>query len=622
MSTKTTFKRIALVAVAALGLGVLSVAPSSAAVLNLTAVTTAGTATTTTSDSTTGAALAVRYTSNAAGDSVTITSFVSAAPTAAALATAPRISVLLLDTATSSGVPTVGTLGTGAGTLGISGTTNVTGDSVTAIIADTSKTAANAANFDLFFASATNLVPGTYTITAVITALNAGAAPSAAITRDVNIVVSRATTQSTVSSIATSTLGAISTSTALATVSSSNTARATLVATLLNASSNAASESLTATITGPGTIGSGSVVGKSVVLAYTGATTLNVYSDGTAGVSTITVSTPSITFPSQTITFYAKSPKTITAAVYNPVLNVGANATAVAATAVDANGNNWAGALSIKAVAAADALIGGSATAPVACEYNSTVKTHFCPITTTGAGTAKYVVVDQSAALGTETAYGAAMSAATSNEVTVTVSAGAPTTVKIAFDKATYQPFEKALITVTPLDAAGKTLGTKTINSIFAAGGISSNIAFGSQSDTLTSVNVITAAANDTDVTAGSKTYTVYMPAQGDVTISATGGTGLAAVGQVKVTASATVVNSSVDAATDAANEATDAANAATDAALAAADAADAATAAAQDASDAVAALSASVSKLISSLRAQITSLTNLVIKIQKKVRA
>jgi hypothetical protein len=34
MSTKTTFKRVALVAVAALGLGVLSVAPSSAAILS------------------------------------------------------------------------------------------------------------------------------------------------------------------------------------------------------------------------------------------------------------------------------------------------------------------------------------------------------------------------------------------------------------------------------------------------------------------------------------------------------------------------------------------------------------------------------------------------------------
>jgi len=45
MSTKTTFKRIALVAVAALGLGVLSVAPSSAAAGTITlAVTQSGTA--------------------------------------------------------------------------------------------------------------------------------------------------------------------------------------------------------------------------------------------------------------------------------------------------------------------------------------------------------------------------------------------------------------------------------------------------------------------------------------------------------------------------------------------------------------------------------------------------
>jgi hypothetical protein len=75
-------------------------------------------------------------------------------------------------------------------------------------------------------------------------------------------------------------------------------------------------------------------------------------------------------------------------------------------------------------------------------------------------------------------------------------------------------------------------------------------------------------------------------------------------------------------AAQDAAAEATDAANAATDAANAAAEAADAATAAAQDAADAVAALSAQVSSLISGLKSQLTALTNLVIKIQKKVKA
>ena len=89
-------------------------------------------------------------------------------------------------------------------------------------------------------------------------------------------------------------------------------------------------------------------------------------------------------------------------------------------------------------------------------------------------------------------------------------------------------------------------------------------------------------------------------------------------------TASATVDSGASDASTaaDAAAEATDAANAATDAANAAAEAADAATAAAQDAADAVAALSAQVASLISGLKAQLTALTNLVIKIQKKVKA
>jgi trimeric autotransporter adhesin len=89
--------------------------------------------------------------------------------------------------------------------------------------------------------------------------------------------------------------------------------------------------------------------------------------------------------------------------------------------------------------------------------------------------------------------------------------------------------------------------------------------------------------------------------------------------------ASATVTvagDNAAQAAADAAAEATDAANAATDAANAAAEAADAATAAAQDAADAVAALSTQVTELVSALRKQITSLTNLVIKIQRKVRA
>ncbi|ASY20480.1 hypothetical protein A7sIIA15_06505 [Candidatus Planktophila vernalis] len=99
-------------------------------------------------------------------------------------------------------------------------------------------------------------------------------------------------------------------------------------------------------------------------------------------------------------------------------------------------------------------------------------------------------------------------------------------------------------------------------------------------------------------------------------------GASFSAAGVNSVTAAIAAGTDTGQTATDAAAEATDAANAATDAANAAAEAADAATAAAQDAADAVAALSAQVASLISGLKSQLTALTNLVIKIQKKVKA
>jgi len=112
----------------------------------------------------------------------------------------------------------------------------------------------------------------------------------------------------------------------------------------------------------------------------------------------------------------------------------------------------------------------------------------------------------------------------------------------------------------------------------------------------------------------------------GTTTTAETGvGASFSAAGVSSATVDVTADTAAVDtaqAATDAAAEATDAANAATDAANAAAEAADAATAAAQDAADAVAALSTQVSEMVNALKKQITALTNLVIKIQKKVRA
>jgi len=430
----------------------------------------------------------------------------------------------------------------------------------------------------------------------------------------VSIVVSALATSSTTASAANTTAfigaagGTNTSDTAISAVNTAASAVAEIDVTINNTAggTGVANDSVTATVTGAGVISfNDSSYGKSITHSVTaGVATISIRGDGTAGVSTITVTTKAGFSAVKSVNFYAAAAKTITASVANPVLAVGANAGAIAVTAVDAVGTNWTGTAYIVASAAADALVAGSATTPVACAAWNSTDGILCPVTAITAGTAKFKVIDAATV---------ALATATSNEVTVTVSSNPVATVKLAFDKSTYAPFEKATITVTPLDKDGKALQGATRTNILATGGITTNIAFGSTSDTLTATSVVSS------VLTGAKSYTVYMPAQGDVKITATGGTALPLTGQVDVSATASIVNSSVDAATDAANEATDAANAATDAALAAADAADAATAAAEDASAAVATLAASVSTALDNLKAQITALTKLVNKLLKK---
>jgi hypothetical protein len=623
MSTKTTFKRVALVAVAALGLGVMSVAPSQATVGAQSITVANGTSTTALNyDSSTGATFSWSARMDA-GDTVTVNVAPKAIPTDA-VANIAQLRYLDSTSAANSFIGTISSTSGGAGTQA-----NKL-DTVTAAGTWHIRSSASGfvgANFRVELDSVTARTAGTYTFTVTTKTYHAGATTVSATTdTDVSIVVSAVASESKVASATTSTAvlnagtstGSVTDSVVAALATANGTQVANIVVTLKNAAGGtSARESITATLVGAGLISpDNTTFGKSFVIAPTQSeTTIRVRADGTAGVGTITISTPSVSFGAKTVVFFAAAAKTITASVNKPVIGSGANSAVVYAKAVDANGATWGGTAYIYASSAADALIAGSVT-PSACTYVPADDVHACSVSGTTAGTAKFKLIDAATV---------AAATATSNEVSVRVSAGVPTTAKLAFDKATYAPGEKAQIWVTAVDAAGLALAERTITNIFAAGGISSSTAFSAGSDTLTATfaDLAGATSASSGTVAGYKVYTVYMPmSSGTVTISATGGTGLATVGRVAISASAEVVNSSVDAATDAANEATDAANAATDAALAAADAADAATAAAQDASDAVAALSASVSKLISSLRAQITSLTNLVIKIQKKVRA
>jgi trimeric autotransporter adhesin len=221
------------------------------------------------------------------------------------------------------------------------------------------------------------------------------------------------------------------------------------------------------------------------------------------------------------------------------------------------------------------------------CAYDSDDKRHECSITGTSVGTAKLTISNYAtAALATAAANGAEVT----GTATVVVSSAVPATVKIEFDKATYAPSERARIYVTPLDSSGKAMQVATYTNLFASGGIStaSGLVFAGSTttaDSLTAVTITTKANSSaaTGARAGSMEYTVFMPAAGGtVTLSATGGSGLPLAGRVAVTASATVTDSGA-------------------AALAAVNA---------------------LATTVASLKTLITTLTNLVLKIQKKVKA
>jgi len=610
MSTTTNFKRIALVAVAALGMGVLSSAPSQAAFsgtagsqLTLTATAGTGTLEGAKSDSTTAGVITVAGLSLAASDSYTITSAKKSWPELTTGALTPNLLFMLKDTATSTGA-SFAKITTCAAACSAMNLTTDSNTSVNAIAPSDAPTYVNASFFAFQeSATGTDRIAGTYVYTITVQPMAQAATPGTTQTIDLTITIAALASSALVasSSFSTAFIGtavdadadrAIS---ALATAS--DTPRGYLTVSLRNASGSsgvAARESVTITTT-IGQVGTSTNRGRSVVLKYDSDTNedYNIYSDGTAGTGTITISTPSVKFATKNITFYAVAPSTLVASVATPNLRVGSNSDSVRVTAKDANGISWAGTLYIYASAAADAAIAGDVRATVAasalaCTWDANDDRHECPLTGVTAGTAKMKVTNYAtAALATAAASGAEV---TSNEVSVVVNSAVAATVKIEFDKATYAPGERARIYVTPLDSTGKAMQVTTNANLLAAGGISTAqaLTFAGSTTTADSLTVvsITTKANSSSTSgarAGSMEYTVYMPVSGGtVTISATGGTSLPLAGRVAVTASATVTDSGA-------------------AALAA-----------------VTALATTVA----SLKTLITTLTNLVLKIQKKVKA
>ena len=217
----------------------------------------------------------------------------------------------------------------------------------------------------------------------------------------------------------------------------------------------------------------------------------------------------------------------------------------------------------------------------------------------------------------------------------------------VAFDKTSYAPGERAVITITAKDAADRLIATNsnmstvfTVDTNRSGYGFETNalyrgtqsaldatkeLAFVSYMDSGVETRVITMPTSTGNFSYGLR----YTPFGATVPVTVTGSTTVNDPAITALSTTAAAANAAAEAATDAANEAIDAANAATDAANLSAEAADAATVAAEEARDAADAATAAVEELatavatlMAALKAQITTLANTVAKIAKKVKA
>jgi hypothetical protein len=610
MSTKTNFKRIALVAVAALGLGVLSSVPSNAALIGTPTVTvTNGTATLTKSDSTTAATIAIRYFAELAGDTATVEVTLGTQPSGSSL-DSTVVMVTALDTSTSTGVTALkgksGTVGTefsrpyGTDSSLVNPSTGAYTKRGGVIVPTASSFAGG--KFGYFIDTRTTRVAGTYTFNYIVKYFSgdgtqnttAGITTSGTFTIVVSDGTAAAATAVSAAGTSTAVLSAGTTfAPAVAGVDDVVTAASTTPGTVvgvikitqLTSAGDPARESITVT-TNIGNLGlnGAGAAGKSLTLIATadGIDEIQVYNDGSSGSATITIKTTSVTFAPKTVTFYSTSVDKYVVTRLAKVIGSATTNTLVV-QAIDSQGNTIKQSTNSTVYAYSDNLdaIATAATSAdgLACSgYSDTAGGHVCALSGSANGTANITIRNKSTL---------ALSTKSSTPQAITVNLNPAVKVALSFDKATYAPGELAYLSLSAVDAAGNPVGPNAGTNYLTSAGITTSAAFGNGSAGSDSLTVATTPMNVassgrvTDVAL--YTVKVYMPSSGGtITATATGGTALSAVNQVKVTASATITDNGA-------------------AALAA-----------------VTALATTVA----SLKTLITTLTNLVLKIQKKVKA
>jgi hypothetical protein len=717
--TKLTFKRLALVVVTALGLGVIASGPSSAVITaSSDTLTVSATASTIAAGETASVTVTQSFIANLAGDSLTVVVENQSAPASGN----GTVGIYVTDSSNATIRSNAQATGSGGAKLqqdfyaeagkALTETANITAAGTTALSATyrVSFMAPTVAGTYVFRIYHRNVIGATQTIAAAVATWTVTVTANAS---DAGTTASKFWLNGLAEYDATS-LGATTTSNTYrglevdsalvvtagaARAASAYTAVGVIHPVMMNSSDTKIStrtggrvlESMTVLIAGAGQLSVHSrytglataatrAYSKQVTLAYD--ETAVVYSDGTVGAGTLTAyvgasstTANAVTQGTKTVTFTGRA-TTFTVSGYSAAIRAGSNvsyagasesATAAAQAfrflATDAAGNAVTAATlntdkgegafyaissdtSVLAAGEAGATYAASSSRrspALACTYDATssVKGYwYCSGRVFDSGTVTVTIVDSRDVTASGTNYLTTTTGAVAKSTAFSITyAGAAHTGTAKLDKAAYNTAEKATLTLTCKDSAGRNVadGAKACwtnlnwvgtaptfsvdSSVNAAGGTFTNL-----TDYLTSGN---------SYVLGSDTAMVYMPSNAyGITYKLMGRTAGATVDSeilsftVSDPGSAATL-AAAEAATDAAAEAIDAANAATDAANLAAEAADAATVAAEEARDAADAATAAVEELatqvatlMAALKAQITTLANTVAKIAKKVKA
>jgi hypothetical protein len=415
MSTKTIYKRIALIAVAALGAGVLSVAPASAAEEDAVVFKTLGSVPALTES---------------------VISEVTDKRTAAAKQTqvSGANNFVTIKTGDVAGVLTItgSTLNTSA-TAGVSISVDKLSATQTEDITYTVPTKTTGTITVNFYAtSEQNVTSTSITDQLVITVINAAdLLPSVA--NSTSIIYDGEFPDPAVDeAISAEGVG-------------NNEQVATILVTIKNgtaAKTEIGDVALSASVSGAGLLGFGESLARvsSATTDEDGEATFLVFADGTAGKSTITISAGTTVIATETLTFSGPATKYVAAVKKQHVANSGdPTADAVEVTVTDKDGN-------LVPNAAVLASVGTSTTATVTAS-----------VTTGATGKALFAVT------GLATKFGAVVitfaDSATTPKVTTTATVGVSSplakTVTAKSDKATYAPGEKITWTMTFLDTNG-----------------------------------------------------------------------------------------------------------------------------------------------------------------------